>query len=284
MKYLIILFFAFSAFAADYKLDAESGVAIPNYMGELKMVKGVVGKLLQDKLKPVKVGTKFYQSDIIQTEENSFARLILADDTTLNLGPNSKLTFTEFTITKKTDRTFDFLLHRGQIRSQVKNEAKPGDLTIRTPMATMGIRGTELLINHRLIKDVGVSEFALISGEVEIKDFLNQDHSIIQGERVIIAGDKEKKSGASEKNKLTNTEWAQLANLDDLLPFFTPEGMPTTSPLHPVFYALNEAKVGEKSSKDQADLELVKKKPSTNENLKKLNEQLKDEYLKSQGN
>jgi hypothetical protein len=89
------------------------------------------------------------QGDIIQTGPNGKAGLILEDDTVISLGFNSKIALKSFLfqpnekqlsfIAKVFNGTITFI--SGQITKLAPREAK-----IETPYATIGSRGTQLLI------------------------------------------------------------------------------------------------------------------------------------------
>ena len=273
--FLIVIFFSFSLLAKDFTFNKETGQAVPKHIGELKIAKGNVFKDLQGSLTPVKEGTKFYKSDRIVTEEKSFVKIIMVDDSVFSIGPNSNIKFDDYQYTDKSNRNMILTLIKGQLRGLIKNKAKEGDLTIKTKLAVMGIRGTELFINHQTLKSLDVSEFALTEGMVEIKDLKNQKYDLNQGERIIIVESPATKEGAHEKNLLSEAERIELKNEENFLPFFTLAALEEKSPLAPLFNKLVSEAPPQLPQRVNSPVE-TRPAQDWRKNLQKLNEKLKD--------
>lgn len=269
------LFFSTILLAKDFTFNKETGQAVPKHIGELKIAKGRVFKDMQGSLTPVKEGTKFYKSDRIVTEEKSYVKILMVDDSLFNIGPNSEIKFEDFTYSDKTNRTMLISLIKGQLRGQVKNKAKEGDLTIKTKLAVMGIRGTELFINHQTLKSLEVSEFALTEGKVEVKDQKDQKFDLNQSDKIIIVENPLTKEQVSEKNQLGEKDSLELKNEENFLPLFSLASLDPKSPLAPLFEKLPVLPTGptqltpppSSSSRPAQDWR---------QNLKKLNEKLKE--------
>ncbi len=269
--------------AEDFTIDPATGIAIPKFMGEIKLLSGTAYHTNKGRKRDAVLGTKVDKTDVIETEANGFVRVILADDTILNIGPSSKISFDQFELKNKTEREFEFILHKGQLRSEVKNKAPQGKLRIKTPIATMGVRGTEMLINHRTLLTREISELALMSGEAMVSAF-NRETPITKGDRLIVAIDTASQEQGEKRNQLDESEWKLLMNDRAVMPFLNVAQLESTDPLYPIFNSRapsQASEVGENESKD-ITRKTKKKTPSTNENLKKLNEMLREEYLKKQ--
>lgn len=88
----------------------------------------------------IKVGAKVFQGDSLVTGPNSAMRVELKDKSVLTVAPSSKLILSNFTPKQAPQISVAF----GQIRAKVtKSEDKSIKLLIKTPTATMGVRGTE---------------------------------------------------------------------------------------------------------------------------------------------
>lgn len=266
-------------FAADYTFDKEENKAKPHFIGEVQHFRGDVFHLSNGKKKKVQEGTQFYKDDALVTEKRSIAKLILVDDTVLTVGPNSELKFEDFEFKNKTDRRIHSFI-RGQITGHVKNKAAQGDINIKTPNAVMGIRGTQFLVNHRTVASLEISEFALLSGSVEVTDEAGKPYQLGKSDKIVIVRDPSKDHSLSELNKLSADEIKLLESEDKsfgpefrpFMPFFDPKN---ATPGTGLFVYLNPDT--HKTSLESSSKKMSKpaKKSSSFENLKKLNEQLK---------
>ena len=90
-------------------------------------------------------GAKFNRNDIITTGKKSFAILRLTDGTRLTLRPNSKFAVEEFNPSLTKDASAKLSLFRGGMRAITGFISKynSNGYKMRTPVATIGIRGTE---------------------------------------------------------------------------------------------------------------------------------------------
>jgi hypothetical protein len=276
MKFIFIAWVAsFSLFAQDFTFDKESGQAVPKHIAQVKIAKGNVFKLTNGKQKEIKVGDRLYKSDTLITNSASIAQILIVDDTIMTLGANSELNFAEFKFVDKTKRQAVYSFIRGQIRGLIKNKAQEGDIVIQTKLATMGIRGTELFVNHQTINNLEVSEFALISGKVVVNDDKKAPHELSKNDRIIIVQDSLNKESAQERNTLSEEELKALNQENSVMDLFSPASLANTSPLYALFNktaatgSTPEAGVNQDTGSDP-------EKKHWKNNLRKLNEKLKD--------
>ena len=90
-----------------------------------------------------------YSGDTIQTEEDTKVSLKLLDDTTFFIGSNSEVILDEFVYDPNTNLgTVAASMLKGTFRYISGTVAKinPQAVTLRTPLATIGIRGTVVLV------------------------------------------------------------------------------------------------------------------------------------------
>lgn len=278
---LLTFFFIFPVLAQDFTFDKESGEAIPNFIGQIKMTRGRVYQMAGGTKKEIKTGARFYKNDTLITGNSSFAQLLIADDSIITLGANSELNFTDFKFIDKSNRQIVYSFIKGQIRGLIKNKAKDGDIVFKTKVAVMGIRGTELFVNHQKLKNLEISEFALLSGLTEVTDDKGQKHDLQKTDRLIIVQNSETKKSANERNQLSESDLKILNRENELLYLFDPTALNTNSPLLPFFHS---DKVNDPSAAGAtADSEEPFKKEGQNKgwqkNLDKLNQKLK-EYQK----
>ena len=95
------------------------------------------------------VGTMVQRNDVLETDDTGTMGVIFDDDTTISVGPKSQLTINEFVYNPKQGQ-FSFVSKLAQgtlsyISGDIAKKA-PDSVTVNTPSATIGIRGTSFLI------------------------------------------------------------------------------------------------------------------------------------------
>ena len=140
MRILVCLFF-FLMFA-EALLAGEFVGTVRTLAGEAVLSRG--GKEVD-----VRVGMAIQADDRLWTGSGSSLGLILQDDTTVSLGPESELLVREFIFQPKESR-FSMVLKmlRGSFlyMSGVIGKLAPESIELETPDSTIAVRGTRLLI------------------------------------------------------------------------------------------------------------------------------------------
>ena len=111
-------------------------------IGVAAVVRNAVSQL-EPKVTRIAKGDEVVRNEVVRTAVDSDARLVFRDDTNLSLGPNStlKLDRTVFDDPKAGDIAIK--LASGVFRFVTGNSNKEA-YEIKTPIATMGVRGTTL--------------------------------------------------------------------------------------------------------------------------------------------
>ncbi len=145
MKYIVGGFIS----AAFLLLFTNYTVAEESIVGSIKTAQGDCLIIRQDVPLGAKAGHRLYEKDILKTGGGgSSIGIILRDDTIMSLGPNSEIILHEFNfspvrgdlsiITKLVRGTLAYL--SGQIGKLSRDAVR-----METPVATIGIRGTQYL-------------------------------------------------------------------------------------------------------------------------------------------
>jgi hypothetical protein len=93
-------------------------------------------------------GDAVYQSDVVQTGSNSTLGLVLNDGTTFNLTGNARLMVNDLTYDAGSTSNVSLItLVQGAASFVAGQIAKTGDMKVATPIATVGIRGTAVLLD-----------------------------------------------------------------------------------------------------------------------------------------
>ena len=97
-------------------------------------------------------GDNVYQNDVVQTGSGSTLGLVMIDGTTFNLTANARLMMNDLTYdATSTSNTSLFTLVQGAATFVAGQVAKTGDMKVSTPVATMGIRGTAVILDINAI-------------------------------------------------------------------------------------------------------------------------------------
>ena len=162
---------AFSAIFAALALCPSALAQTGNRIGAAAAVRNQVTAAQGTQERQLATGNPVLQNDRIRTGANSVAQLLFADQTTLSVGPRSEVTLDRF-VYDPNRSTGDVAvgLTTGALRF-VSGQQDPRSYQVRTPVATIGVRGTIvdfLLIDGRMfgILDEGRCSFTLPNGQV----------------------------------------------------------------------------------------------------------------------
>lgn len=127
-----------------------AGAAEQGRAGTVKVSDGPVTILRGGTIMQAPVGTEVRVGDRVKTGAGASAGITFIDDTRLSLGPDSTLLINEF--------SFNTTSHEGgMLASFVKGtfsvvtgllaKHSPGSVNFKTPTSTLGIRGTEFVVD-----------------------------------------------------------------------------------------------------------------------------------------
>jgi hypothetical protein len=119
-------------------------------VGQIKTSKGQVSVERMGQSIPGPVGTALQASDVIRTGPDGAVGVTMRDNTLLSAGPNSILALENFEFDATTSAgRFDARLQRGTLAVVSGRIAKhsPQAMTVRTPSAVLGVRGTEFVVS-----------------------------------------------------------------------------------------------------------------------------------------
>lgn len=139
MSMICVFFFTYATIAA-----ASDGPA-----GSVKTVNGMASIVRQDKVIPSKSGEKIFEKDILRTGADGSMGVIFKDDTLLSLGPNSELVVDEFLFSPAEGKlSFIVRMLKGTAAylSGIISKLSPESVRFDTPIASLGIRGTKVLV------------------------------------------------------------------------------------------------------------------------------------------
>ena len=142
----IIRFLAFAALAAGL---LAAGPLAANDIAQIKTINGtVVVERGAQRILGV-AGMKLQQADVIRTGIDGSVGITFVDNTMMSAGPNSSLALDRF--------SFNSTTHEGRLDTSMRSgtlsvisgkiaKQSPDAMTVRTPAAILGARGTEFLV------------------------------------------------------------------------------------------------------------------------------------------
>ena len=119
-------------------------------IGQIKTRKGQVSVERKGQLLPVEVGMLLETADTLKTGADGAVGITMRDNSLLSAGPNSILVLERFDFDDTTHQgRFDSQLQRGTLAVVSGRIAKqsPQAMTVRTPSAQLGVRGTEFVVS-----------------------------------------------------------------------------------------------------------------------------------------
>ncbi|WP_395646372.1 FecR domain-containing protein [Terricaulis sp.] len=166
--------FAFGAICASVILFPSSASAQSGdtRIGAAAAVRNqVTGARAPGQERPLATGNPVFQNQMISTGANSVAQLLFTDQMTLSIGQRSQVTLDRYVYdpTRTSGGGATVSMARGAMRF-VSGTQDPRTYQVRTPIATIGVRGTIvdlLLLDGRMfgILDEGRVIFTLNSGQ-----------------------------------------------------------------------------------------------------------------------
>jgi len=119
-------------------------------IGRIKVVKGAVTVQRAGQALPAAPGTRLMAGDELRTGPDGSVGVTMSDNSILSAGPNSSLAMDRYAFDATTHRgRFDTSLRRGTLAVISGKIAKqsPEAMTVRTPAAILGVRGTEFVVS-----------------------------------------------------------------------------------------------------------------------------------------
>ncbi|HEX7436047.1 MAG TPA: FecR domain-containing protein [Caldimonas sp.] len=119
-------------------------------VGQIKVATGQVSVDRKGQSLPAKVGMPLETDDVLRTGADGSVGITMRDNSLLSAGPNSILSLERFEFDPTTQQgRFDARLRRGTLAVVSGRIAKktPQAMTVRTPSAVLGVRGTEFVVS-----------------------------------------------------------------------------------------------------------------------------------------
>jgi len=118
-------------------------------IGRVKSSVGIVQIQRNGTTMPASPGLKLEQRDVVSTGKTGRVGIGFIDDTRFALGPNSRITLSEFGYDRtRQDGTFVTDVNRGSLGvvSGRIAKSKQDAMKVRTPTSMLGVRGTKFVV------------------------------------------------------------------------------------------------------------------------------------------
>ena len=129
---------------------AVAGAAQALDIGQVKVSKGDVAIERGGQTVSGAVGARVQTADVIKTGTDGSVGITMSDNSLLSAGPNSVLSLDRYAFDSTTNQgQFDSSLRKGSLSVVSGRIAKqsPDAMTVRTPTAILGVRGTEFAVS-----------------------------------------------------------------------------------------------------------------------------------------
>ena len=122
---------------------------------------------------PAKPGDSLYAHDVVSTSGIGGVKILLKDHSILDLGPATVFKVDQYNPAHGSDREVVTSMSQGIVRSAVTEKITGnGRFHLKTPTATMGVRGTEFVVEApagRAGQPPQASKITVLQGEVEVE-------------------------------------------------------------------------------------------------------------------
>ena len=128
---------------------AAAAARAEDWAGTVKAVGGTVMVERSGKAMPIGVGDNVLARDKLFTDKDGRIAVTLRDDTLISTGANSQLVLNEFAFDSATQGGNVFVSVLRGVTAMVSGlvaKANPHAMHVTTPTATIGIRGTEFIV------------------------------------------------------------------------------------------------------------------------------------------
>jgi len=138
-----------AAIVAGLALIAAPALAEGPEIAQVKTAAGAVSVLRDGKSAAVKPGDFLYEKDVLQTGADGSVGITFTDDSVLSLGPNSEAALAQYAFDSSNFQGSMLTDLRKGTASMVSGDiarSSPSAMKVRTPTATLGVRGTSFAI------------------------------------------------------------------------------------------------------------------------------------------
>lgn len=121
--------------------------------------------------KKLRPGAKVYPGQVIKSEDDGASKLLMADDTVLDVGPSSKLNIKEYQVADLEARQVEMDLELGRVRAVIKKKLKKnGKFRLQTRTSVLAVRGTTFAVDAQKKGNQVESRVVVVEGSLSVMD------------------------------------------------------------------------------------------------------------------
>lgn len=121
----------------------------------------------------LRVGDTVQAGQVINSSSNGSAKILMTDKSIIDIGSSTLFKVDEYLLKKGSDRKVSLSIDYGKVRTSVNQPVgEKGQYRFRTKTATMGVRGTEFIVQSEIANPSGAgaqavkNEITVVSGTV----------------------------------------------------------------------------------------------------------------------
>ena len=151
----------------------------------------------------VNVGQKVQEGDVVVTDVDSRAKIVMNDRNIINVSPSTRFKITKYTTDANRNVSLD--LSNGKIRSNViqKYDGEKNKYEVRTATAVAGVRGTRFITGYNPV--TRVTQVVTLKGQVAVLHLLagnrTSSFNVNRGEKIEL-----QENSSSEPVKIPDSE------------------------------------------------------------------------------
>lgn len=162
---------------------------------------------------PLAVGQKLNPGETLETNDTARIKLLLKDNSIVDIGPNSKFKLTSCQTTAQKEN-IELDLEFGTLRANVvkKLKQRSREFKLKTPTSVLGVRGTEFFVRWQKDSSDSVTEqISVLEGRVEVSSFLDR----LKPSYLIDGGTEFRSGGVSGSGKVDQFNASEQKELED---------------------------------------------------------------------
>jgi hypothetical protein len=152
-------------------------------VGVASATKNQVQGVVRGTSREIGAGSEVFSNELVRTGADSLAQLLFLDQTNLSVGPQSEVKLDRFVYNPSRGGRVVIETGRGAFRF-ITGSQNSASYTIKTPLATIGVRGTTFdlvtRINSTNNKKVIEEIIVLVEGAISIRTRDGQSHDLVK--------------------------------------------------------------------------------------------------------
>lgn len=152
-------------------------------------LKGEASIIREGKILPLTTSSKIYKHDEINTNNNTKVQLLFVDNTIISIGKNSSFQVFNYVYDEKNKKyEASFSMAKGTFRTITGNIGKiaPKKFNLKTKAASIGIRGTQIVLNITAQKE----DIFCTEGKILVQNILMKSQKILNAGEFVTLDDK----------------------------------------------------------------------------------------------